>query len=280
MDRDDFLRSLFDTSGRLLEIGPGYHPLLPKARFPRVETADYTDAAGLRAKYATAANVDPAAIEEVDHVLGADGLAATIAAPDLTRAGRFDAIVASHVIEHTPDLLGFLKDCETLLAPRGVLVLAVPDKRHCFDVFQPLSSTGAVLQAHFDRRTRPALGTVFDDRAYNAVRDGAIGWAPGAKGALRFFLDLPGALAAFAADRANDAYIDVHVWKFVPSSFRLIVHDLHALGAIALREARFFDSVGNEFYMTLSRDGAGSDVDRLTLARRMLREQAEIDVGR
>jgi 2-polyprenyl-3-methyl-5-hydroxy-6-metoxy-1,4-benzoquinol methylase len=271
MDRDDFLRSLIPARGRILEIGAGYRPLFAKRDGYRVETADYTDAAGLRAKYRTAANVDLARIEEVDHVVGAGGLAATVGARD-----RYDAIVASHVIEHTPDLLGFLKDCETLLASSGVLLLAVPDKRYCFDVFQPLSSTGAVVQAHLDRRTRPPHGAVLDDRLYNATRDGAIGWSAKAGGALAFVLDLMQALAHAAAEREADSYIDVHVWKFVPSSFRLILHDLHALGEIALREDRFFDNHGAEFYTTLSPTGGGCPIDRLTLARRMLAEQTHI----
>ena len=156
--RVEFLRSLINLEGRGLEIGPGYNPLVPKAEGFRVETADYTDAAGLRAKYAEA-QVDASRIEEVDHVLeGGQTLAEAIGRP-----GAFDYLVASHVIEHTPDLLGFLKSCETLLAPDGVLLLAIPDKRHCFDVFQPLTTTGSVLQAHLDGRIRPTPGAIFDD---------------------------------------------------------------------------------------------------------------------
>jgi hypothetical protein len=51
-------------------------------------------------------------------------------------------------------MLGFLKDCETLLKQGGILVLAVPDKRRCFDLLQPLTSTGMILQAHAERRVR------------------------------------------------------------------------------------------------------------------------------
>ena len=35
-------------------------------------------------------------------------------------------------------------------------------------------------------------------------------------------------------------------------------------------------SIGNEFYMTFSKEGSGCAVDRLTLARRALTEHAEI----
>jgi len=162
------------------------------------------------------------------------------------------------------------------LKPDGILLLAVPDKRCCFDVFQPLTSTGAVVQAHLDRRTRPAPGVIFDDRAYNAVRDGAIGWSLQSAGELRFFLDMPAALSQFTRDRQSNDYIDVHVWKFVPSSFRLIVNDLYELGEIRLRERQFHEGAGNEFYITLSCEGYGCRLERIELARRMLAEQVQI----
>jgi 2-polyprenyl-3-methyl-5-hydroxy-6-metoxy-1,4-benzoquinol methylase len=269
--RTEFLRSLINVAGSGLEIGAGYNPLLPKSAGFRVEVADHTTAEGLRAKYGNAPSVDVANIEPVDYVLAEGSLANVIG-----KQACYDYIVASHVIEHTPDLLGFLKDCEALLKPDGILLLAVPDKRCCFDVFQPLTSTGAVLQAHTDRRTRPAPGVIFDDRAYNAVRDGAIGWPLQSTGELRFFLNLPAALSQFREDRQSNNYIDVHVWKFVPSSFRLIVNDLYELGEIRLREREFHEGAGHEFYVTLSQEAYGCRVERIELARRMLAEQAQI----
>lgn len=270
--RTELLRAKIPTQRQGLEIGPGYNPLVPKAQGFPVETVDYTDADGLRAKYRTTPNVDVAAIEAVDHVLdGSKSLAEAI-----NRPGSFAYIVASHVIEHTPDMLEFLKSCQTLLAPDGVLLLAVPDKRHCFDVLQPLTSTGMVLQAHVDHRTRPTPGAIFDDVAYNAVRSGAIGWGPSDGGPLSFFAPLDAAARAFRTARQTADYCDVHVWRYVPSSFRLILRDLQEIGEIELKEAWFHDSVGNEFYITLSRAGAGCPVDRLTLARQALREQAAI----
>ena len=68
-DRTALLRSMLPLPGHGLEIGPGYNPLLPKAEGFDVETADYTDAAGLRMKYRDNPHVDPGRIEDVDHVL-------------------------------------------------------------------------------------------------------------------------------------------------------------------------------------------------------------------
>ena len=275
MDRNAYLQSLIDTGGAGLEIGPGYDPLLPKAMGYNVRTVDHLDAAGLRAKYRGAANVDVARIEEVDYVLGEVGFADAIG-----QTSAFDYIVASHVVEHTPDMLGFLQQCESLLKPDGVLVLAVPDKRYCFDVFQSLTSTGMILEAHQAGRLRPGIGSIWDERAYGAVRDGAIGWSrqSSAKQQLKFFTDLPAALATLQSSRQSLAYVDVHVWRFVPSSFRLIVNDLFEIGEIALRERSFREGDWCEFFVALSRSAPGCPVDRLALAKRMVVEQAQIAV--
>ena len=270
--RTELLRSMVPLDRYGLEIGPSYNPLLPKAEGFRVETADYTNADGLRAKYAGNPSVSLDRIEPVDHVL-TEGktLAEQVGKPQ-----AFDYIVASHVIEHTPDMLGFLQSCESLLTPTGVLVLAVPDKRRSFDILQPLTSTGAVLQAHLDRRTKPTPGAIFDDVAYNAVRGDDIGWGPNDARTLRFFASLGAAAEAYDFAQRAPMYRDVHVWRFVPSSFRLILNDLHAIAQIRLREDRFYNSIGNEFYVSLSASATGCPTDRLTLAKQAVQEHAAI----
>jgi hypothetical protein len=151
---------MFDPSGVGLEIGPSFNPLLPKSAGYRVETLDHATADELRDKYRNDPNVDAARIEEVDFVADGRPIAEVVGKP-----GYYDYIVASHVIEHAPDMLGFLTGCETLLKQTGTLVLAVPDKRRCFDLLQPLTSTGMILQAHEERRTRHAPSALFDDIA-------------------------------------------------------------------------------------------------------------------
>lgn len=272
MDRVARLKSLFDPNGFGLEIGPGYNPLLPKREGFRVETLDYTDADGLRQKYRNNPAVDLSRIEEVTYI--SDGR------PMLDVIGeraRYDFIIASHVIEHVPNLIGFVNDCEALLKPDGMLVLAVPDKRQCFDVLQPVSTAGDVLQAWHEGRTRHAPGAVFDEIAYGALRGGKTGWGPGERGAFSFFHDLEKAKRLFDQSRAElPAYIDIHAWRFTPSSFRLIMSDLAAVGAVQLRESQFVDSVGIEFYVTLSASAAGCPVERVELARRVLAEERQV----
>jgi len=68
-------------------------------------------------------------------------------------------IIASHVIEHTTDLVGFLHDYDSLLKEEGVLSLAVPDIRHCFDRFRPITGIGRVIDAAGNTQKIHSVGT-------------------------------------------------------------------------------------------------------------------------
>ena len=267
--REEAVRSLFDASGLCLEIGPSYNPILPKHRGYRVETIDHCDAATLREKYATQPGVDIARIEEVDHIWRGEPLA-TLVGP-----GRFDVVVASHVIEHTPDMLGFLKECERALKPSGRLVLAVPDRRRCFDFFRPASTTGAVLQAHHEKRTRHTPGAAFDFIANFCTFDGRQGTGTAAADSFTLSNPVTSAGSAFEWYATHDEYGDCHAWVFTPASFRLIASDLAAIGALALREEAFWETPIFEFVTILSRAAAGCPLDRAALVAAAHREAGE-----
>lgn len=275
MKRKQLLHSFVDTRGLGLEIGPGFNPLLPKREGYRVETLDHASRADLVAKYQNAPGVDVSRIEEVDHISTGGSVFEAIGQP-----GRYRYIVASHVIEHTPNLLGFLQDCERLLDPEGVLVLFVPDKRSSFDVLRPLTSTGDVLQAHLEGRTRHTAGRVFDEMAYNVLRGGALSWHANNRDPLAFFGQLNNAKALFEHVQRSSEYIDIHAWQFTPSSFRLITNDLFETGCLAVREHAFeTEGLSGEFAVALARQGGGPGVGRLELAERALAEHAAIQLS-
>ena len=228
--RQRFVTLYAPKAGPGLEIGPSHSPLASKAEGFQVEILDHMSAQDLRSKYRDAGvNVDH--IEAVDFVWRGKSLPETIG-----RRSCYDWIIASHVIEHTPDFVGFLLDCQTLLHEAGRLILVVPDKRYCFDHFQNLTSTGDVLDAHQLRRTVPSPGRVFDHFA-NAVGKGnhhVISWHRHAPGTLRLIHNFENASDAWRHAQTGDEYVDVHNWHFTPASFRLIIEDLQRLGLLAL----------------------------------------------
>jgi predicted SAM-dependent methyltransferase len=269
--REEVLFDLFDSRGRGLEIGPSHNPLTPKFRGFNVEVLDYTDREGLIAKYQDNPHVDLSRIEEVDHV--------TLGRPIrdvIGERGCYDFIIASHVIEHLPDMLDFLQTCGDLLQPSGVLVLVVPDKRFCYDLLLPPSTTGEVLQAHHERRRRPLPGAIFNSIAYDVLRAGRLTWDEETAESPEFNATLQAAHAFFKHAASTEEYTDVHVWRFTPSGFRLIIEDLYALGASPMREAHFVTTNGAEFYATLSLGGGGPGCSRIGLAIDALRELAQV----
>lgn len=147
MDRDGVLLAGIIKEMVGLEIGASYSPIAPKADGWNVRVVDHAPREVLEGKYRDEPNVDVARIEHVD-VVWNDAALHECFAPEHHHA--FDYCLASHVIEHIPDLITFLRSFETLLAAGGVLSLAVPDKRYCFDVCKPFSTTAAVLAAHTD----------------------------------------------------------------------------------------------------------------------------------
>jgi SAM-dependent methyltransferase len=273
-NRKDLLFSLFNTTGLGLEIGPSFNPLVPKSDGFRVEILDHLCAEDLRKKYKHAPNVDLSKIEEVDYISDGGSILKLIG-----KSNYYDYIVASHVIEHTVDLLGFISDCGKLLNNNGILVLAIPDKRFTFDCLRPHSTTGQVLQAHLEKRQRHTPGQVFDEIAYNCLRLGRIAWANGDGESLSFFRPLNEASATFSELQKNGGtFYDIHAWQFTPSSFRLIMSDLAEIGALGLREKSFHDTVGHEFFISLSKSASGCPVDRMTLAERTVHEEKAIIV--
>ncbi|MFZ0872386.1 MAG: hypothetical protein WAM90_16860 [Rhodanobacter sp.] len=247
--RQRYVARYASPSGPGLEIGPSHSPLAPKARGFCVDILDHADAAALRAKY-QGTEVDVGNIEDVDYVWKGEPLSETIG-----RKSCYEWIIASHVIEHTPDLVGFLIECQTLLRESGRLILVVPDKRYCFDRFQSLTSTGDALDAHRQQLTKPSPGRVFDHFA-NAVkkgRGGVIAWHRHAPGKLRMVHTVEGARAAWQDAQQGDHYVDVHNWHFTPESFRLVVEDLRELGLIELGFADGPAGSGGEFCVCLQR---------------------------
>lgn len=263
MDRRALALEYVDLSGVGLEIGPSYNPLVPKASGAAVLVVDHANREQLVAKYGSWGLAPHLldAIEDVDYVWTGGSLLDVV--PD---RGTYDFIVASHLVEHTVDLVGFLRDCAALLSDDGRVALVIPDKRFCFDRFQPLSTLGGVMDAHLGRSRFHSPGTLLDHQAYAVKRGSTIAWGPGESSPFALqFPNLEGAKEAIDVGVGQSEYRDVHHWRFVPASFRLLVHDLRELGYADLVVVGYRDTVGFEFYVTLGKGLSNPSVDRLAM---------------
>jgi len=270
LDRNSKILYAVDRTAFGLEIGPSFSPIARKADGFSVEVIDHATADELRDKYRGHDNVDISRIEEVDHIWRGEPL------DELLGVGRHHWIIASHVIEHIPDLISFFRQCARLLAPGGVVSLVVPDKRYCFDYFRWPTSTGDVLQAFADGRRRHPPGVVFDHVAQIVRRAQLVSWNAETMGDFTFMHGLEEAKAAFEGACQSDAYVDVHCWRFTPASFRLILTELRLLGLFEFEEVCSFPTEGCEFFVTLRPTSAlPPQVDRMALYHQVARELLE-----
>ncbi len=221
------LEALVDLSeGTGLEIGPLDSPIGTRPPYD-VRYVDVLDTEHLRQHYGG----DPAVVQEqivdVDFSLqGADGMRTLAEAVSVAAPYRW--VIASHVVEHVPDLVGWLADVAAVLEDGGRLMLVVPDRRYTFDAMRPATTVGQVLQAHSSRDTVPSERAVYDHYRSVVHVSAAALWA-GAEAA-----ELPRAFAKEDAvamrERAlRGDYVDCHVWVFSPAEFVAQLGDLSEL---------------------------------------------------
>jgi hypothetical protein len=284
--RAEILLATVPRDAHIIEIGPSYNPIAPKAEAWNTKTLDHTTRERLITKYEGKPGVDVSRIEEVDFIWTVGSLSDAVP----TRLhGTFDAFVASHVVEHTPDLIAFLDAAATLLKLEGIVVLVIPDKRYCFDYFQPLTTTGQVLTAHAERRSRHTPRIAFDHVAY-AIKNGGVGaWGQHPARDLSFFHLRPIEEASnlFSSIEASKEYVDLHAWRFTPSSFELLLLELARLGETDWRIECITPANGCEFFAWLRRGGAAAaavlTLDQLAerrlalLKRTLLETRQQID---
>jgi SAM-dependent methyltransferase len=242
--RNRCLAGLDVSVGRGLEIGALNRPLLPR-HLGRIFFADHCSTAELKHKYSTGL---PFPEDEICHV-DFDLSKMTLRETD----GGFDYVVASHVIEHVPDLVGWLRDLESILKVGGILALAIPDKRYTFDLFRRETTLWMVEQAV--SRPRPDPETILDFFANLVTVDTARLWAgnDAADQAHKTYSaeDCVNVLSRYSAGE----YIDVHCWVFTPASFRVLIEQVIVRFGLSFK-IEFFEETHTrqlEFYVQLKK---------------------------
>ena len=226
-----------------LEIGPSFRPVASKRKGHNVTILDHATAEELRIKYESQ-GIDVSKIEEVDIVWRGGRLTG------LLPKNTFDWILGSHVIEHSPCLISFLQDCETILRLGGVLSLAIPDKRYCFDSLRACSSLSRVIDVHEQQPQVHTVGSVAEFFLKACTLNGQIAWNPDTTGIIAPRHTPSDALDCMSKSRAG-TYLDIHSWVFTPESFRELFQDLKTLKYISMSEHAFTDTIGHEFFVQL-----------------------------
>ena len=209
-----------------LEIGPLHNPILAKSE-ARVLYVDHVDTEALRRKYSGDPEVPAERIVPVDLIWNGGDL------DDACGGRRFDYVVASHVVEHVPDLIGWFSQLKSVLRPSGGVRLIVPDRRYCFDYRRQSSSAADMILAHRAQAVTPGSRQILDFMLNIAPLDLGHAWrgaVPPEPPPSRHEYDQ--AVAAMQHAAASGAYHDVHCWVFTPLSFARLMRQLAAYGLL------------------------------------------------
>lgn len=250
-----------------LEFGALDKPVLGPERGD-IRFVDYASRDALRA-YPHAATIDKDRIVAVDYVWSGSGsLAKVIGTGEL-----FDYAIASHVIEHVPNIVGWFEGIAEVLKPGGVFNLAIPDKRFTFDARRNLSTLGELVEAHLSNFTYPSIRQMFD-HCFEAVaidpgarwdKDLDVGRIP------RYLGDVALQLAYDQAVKVVETqhYYDSHCLVVTPESFLTLLDGLSRLHIFPLVLSEFYPTVAGdmEFFCHFVKP---AETDAVALEKRQL----------
>lgn len=243
MDRvKKILKKINVAEGIGLELGPLARPTISKKE-GKIFYADHMSTSDLRKKYkGHSFNLDE--IVDVDYVVSGKSL------PELVGKKKFDYIIASHVIEHIPNTVEWLKEISSILKLGGTLSLVVPDKRYTFDVNRQLSRPADVMEAYLHKVKVSTFAMKYDHLSNTQDVHPVDAWQD------RVAKKRPARQITEAFETAKKkSYVDVHCYTYTSESFfeimrHLIVHDL-----TDFRVSYFQDTIQNEqeFFVTLEK---------------------------
>ncbi len=275
--RQHRLWDLHDFSiGRGLEIGP-LHNTSVRREHADVKYLDVFDRELLLKNYEGHPQVLPEKIPEIDFALF-DGERVRSIPETIGDEPAFDWVMASHVLEHVPDIIGWLKQIAEVTVDGGRLVLVVPDRRYCFDVHRPGTTVGQMIQAHELGETVPSVRAVYDYKrghAYTKAPDVWRGEPPGYE--TRVF-PLETVLAEVEKARSGE-YVDAHVWPLTPGALLEQLIELREIGLSEwmVQALTVTQRNENEFFMVLQRLPRGGTWPEELLAQEPKPEHAMPD---
>ena len=246
--RDRILNGIDLTTASGMEIGALCFPLVTRLE-GKIFYVDYAPTEKLAAKYKDDAGVDVSKLVEVDGVWNDEGLLSTVSGQ------TFDYVVASHVVEHVPDLITWLGEIAKVLKPGGTLRLACPDKRYTFDYIRHETTLPELLASWVSRSRRPTPTQILQHYELSRKINHISAWKRSLDSASLARNEPEGkGLAAAKNALENNAYEDAHCLVTTPHSLALIFAELASMELLNFRCDLFIPTQDweIEFYMHMS----------------------------
>ncbi|TCK43960.1 methyltransferase family protein [Paraburkholderia sp. BL8N3] len=244
--REKLIGGINLSSAVCAEIGALCNPVLKKTE-ANVVYVDYADAETLRKHYSGNPSVYPDRIVETDAIWGDQTLSVALKKP-------VDFIVASHVVEHVPDLVAWLNELHSALTEGGEVRLAVPDRRFTFDFLRRETELSDVLAAYLTSPRVPQPVAILDYFLNATEVDAAAAWRGEVTASnLRRSDTFDAAMATARDSLERGVYHDAHCWVFTPQSFAILLSQLSARGLINFACDKFHDTERDsiEFFVAM-----------------------------
>ncbi|HET7065929.1 MAG TPA: methyltransferase domain-containing protein, partial [Rudaea sp.] len=258
MTRQQQITKYVTKAMRGIEVAPWHSPIVPRREGFNCVTLDVFDTATLRRRAKDDPQVDDALIERIEDVeIVGSAVDIELLVEARGELGTFDYIISSHNFEHLPNPVKFLQGCSRVLKPEGILSMALPDKRGCFDYFKPHSTTADFIEAFFENRTKPRAAQVFLSKSLHATYGGDAAKIVFEQSAdpshVSANQELEKSFAAWRARResGDDDYVDTHCWAFTPCSFCLLALELRRLELSRFDLLEATGTGGAEFFVHL-----------------------------
>jgi len=225
-----------DLNKRILEIGPLATPNIKKEQGKNVFYADIRSTEGVKELF-----INDPYVNLFEKVVGIDYVINTAGYYEcLKDVDKFDYIVATHVIEHIPQLIFFFQDIAKILNPKGKVCLTIPDKRYCFDHFRCPTSFAECYDV-YTRGINNLPFRVLDCIASRTINDSAFWWKEPCN-----FEHIPKSKENYDSakkefmEALNGKYIDVHFSVFTPETFLLLIYNMIYYNLFPFRLVEFY----------------------------------------
>jgi hypothetical protein len=207
---------LLRPEGLGLEIAPYFDPFLPKGDEFNIFYADYISTEEIRAKAEQNPDFHDVEVPEVDFVW-TPGKALI----DCFPSGMcFNYAIASHVMEHVPNPIGWVCEILSVLSIGGRLALFLPDRRRNTDYFRNLTTFAELVSWWIVQPACPTpqqivdfMGSSLDSGKVNGDYSN-----PQLSQKFRAYTDVDAIqTACFVARHGN--YLDLHATVWEPDQF-------------------------------------------------------------
>jgi SAM-dependent methyltransferase len=242
------LQTFVPTDAPVLEIGPLDKPFVHRSAYD-VYYADVRETEEIIEFFRNDPNVNKDKIVPIDYVIHNSYREAV-------GEKKFAAVFHSHVIEHIPNIIGFLRELSEILVDGGKIIMAIPDKRGTFDWFRDVTPFRDAYDVyHGGSPARLAFDSLLNGLSTHLLASSS------------YIRDVSFRSEAIDEERLTNAeklyndpmfieHASPHYWVFTGKSFLQFLRDGIRCKLLPFRLEHFEDKglLAHEFHVVLTKD--------------------------